>query len=136
MQKAKSEGELLTGSDKFSGFNFNRSSPAHAAHPRQGPELVRARLTKITTLADQGLKFEARAASADLLFEFQALIVAHEDIASRFIDVLKRCDATALLRRFMAAAYGDARRHKIAPPDTSAPKRHRKQPSDLATQDH
>lgn len=49
---------------------------------------------------------EAREASADLLFALQPLIVAHPGFAAKMVDVLRRCGAVALLRRFSLAAYG------------------------------
>ena len=42
-----------------------------------------------------------------LLFDFQPVIVAHSQLVSQCLDVLGRCEATALQRRFLLAAYGD-----------------------------
>ena len=69
--------------------------------------LVRLELREIAVLAAAGRAEEAREAIAELLFGFQPLIAARRDLRSRVIDLLIRCNATSLLRRFMTALHGD-----------------------------
>src|ERR1700691_5882122 len=69
--------------------------------------MVRLELREIAVLAAAGRPAEAREAIAELLFGFQPLIAARRDLRSRVIDLLIRCNATSLLRRFMTALPGD-----------------------------
>ncbi len=76
---------------------------------RSGRELVyvREQLLRIAALDEAGFRAEARAASADLLFDFQPFIAAQPRLVSQCVDVLQRCGATALQQRFLLAVYGD-----------------------------
>jgi len=89
--------------------SVQRGPTPHGRAIRPGAELehVRGQLRRIAALADAGYRSEAREASAGLLFEFQPVIVAYSELASQYVDVLRRCEATALQRRFLLAAYGD-----------------------------
>jgi hypothetical protein len=85
-------------------------SVARGAH-----EAVREQLRRIAALADDGQQAQAREASADLLFDFQPLIAANRDLTSLCEDVLLRCGATALRRRFLLAAYGEDSGPAVSP---------------------
>jgi len=85
-------------------------------------EYVRGQLARIATLTDEGLLAEARAASADLLFDLQPLIVACEELFSKTLDVLERCHATALYRRLLIAAHGDTPSSALGPATRPGPR--------------
>src|ERR1700685_1104892 len=92
----------------------DRSAPSLAWHGARVPgieaadlAMVRLELREIAVLAAAGRPAEAREAIAELLFGFQPLIAARRDLRSRVIDLLIRCNATPLLRRFMTALHGD-----------------------------
>jgi len=81
-------------------------SKKHSSHVCDAWVLVHEQLIRIGALADLGFETEAREASADLLFDFQPLIVTCPELASLCASVLPRCGATALHRRFLLAAHG------------------------------
>jgi hypothetical protein len=81
---------------------------SHEFQTRADVDFVRGQLGRILTLADAGLLTEGREASADLLFEFQPLIVARSDLLSHTLDVLERCGAAALRQRLLVAVRGGA----------------------------
>jgi hypothetical protein len=90
-------------------------------HPRAAHDFVCERLLWITALADAGLQTEARGAVADLLFDFQPLIVTVPALVAQCINVLNRSGATALKRRFLLAAYGDSPQNTARPATARSP---------------
>jgi hypothetical protein len=70
-------------------------------------DLIHERLLRISALTEEARLYEAREASAELLFDFQPLIAAHPGLLSRTLDALSRCEATALRRLFLVAVHGD-----------------------------
>ncbi len=70
--------------------------------------LVVAQLDRIMALADAGRLHEGREACADLMFEFQPLLVARLELLQRLGAALRRCEADQLLRRLAIAVRGEA----------------------------
>jgi hypothetical protein len=90
--------------------NTEPEPSAFAARPvAPGAELahVRDQLRRIARLVSAGMHPEAREASAALMFEFQAIILARPQYAARFADLLRRCSAIGLSKRFHLAAGED-----------------------------
>lgn len=108
MPKARPQGNPVPGPESRAAWKRDPASRGRAIHPGAELEYVRKQLRRMAELADAGLRMAAREAGADLLFEFQPVIVAHSELASQDIEVLRRCEATALRRRFVMAAYDDA----------------------------
>jgi hypothetical protein len=108
MPDARLQGNPLPEPDNHA--TLKRGPTLHGRAIRAGAELdyVREQMRRIAALADAGLRMEAREASAELLFDFQPVIVAHAEFVSQYVDVLRRCEATALQRRFLLAASGNA----------------------------
>lgn len=69
--------------------------------------LVAAQIERIMALADTGRIHEGREACADLVFDFQPLIVARPELFQRVVAALRRCDGHQLLARLAIAAHGD-----------------------------
>ena len=79
---------------------------------RPGTEVryVRDEMRKIGRTTDAGSLAEAREACAALMFDFQVIIVGRPHLAWQFADLLGRCGATGLSRRFqVAAGFSSAR---------------------------
>jgi hypothetical protein len=84
----------------------NRATQPRAGRPTEaGISHVIDELTRISAMISPA---SARAACADLLFDFQPLIAACPDLLSRTFDVLEQCEATALRQRLLVAVHGDA----------------------------
>jgi hypothetical protein len=66
-------------------------------------EIVCARMQHIQALTNTGELTEAREVSADLLFDFQPMIVAHAGLLARVLGVFERCGAVTLRQRLFAA---------------------------------
>jgi hypothetical protein len=93
----------------------NREPNASRTFQSRGDaSFVHERLAWIAALADRGSSAEARGACADLLFDFQPLVVAHPDLVALCDDVLRRCGATALRFRFFLAVHGDASDKRVS----------------------
>ncbi|HEY7577794.1 MAG TPA: hypothetical protein VH855_09375 [Acetobacteraceae bacterium] len=92
---------------------MQKTKPEHSAFAARpiapGAELahVRDQLRRIARLVSAGMHPEAREASAALMFEFQPIILACPQYAARFADLLRRCGAAGLSRRFQLAAGDD-----------------------------
>jgi hypothetical protein len=73
---------------------------------RPGTEVryVRDEMRKIGRTTDAGSLAEAREACARLMFDFQVVIVSRPHVAWQFAELLGRCGATGLSRRFQIAA--------------------------------
>jgi hypothetical protein len=86
----------------------NQRTDARPSRDEADLALVREKLRQIAAHAEAGRLSDGREAIADLLFDFQPIIAAHADLVSSTLGLLGRCEATALLRRFRVAIYGDA----------------------------
>jgi hypothetical protein len=84
---------------------FARPRPSLVQRADQA--LVAAQVERIMCLIAAGHLHNAREACADLLFDFQPLIVARPELCQRFVAALRRCDAQQLLRRLATAADCD-----------------------------
>jgi hypothetical protein len=120
MPASKIEPAPLIASGSRSDVKFGSTS-RESIGSHTGHDLVRERLRLIGALAAAGHNAEAREASADLLFDFQPLIAAHVDLVSLCEDVLLRCGATALWRRFVLAVHGHAATPRIRRTDADSP---------------
>jgi hypothetical protein len=65
--------------------------------------IVCARMRQIQALTEIDRLTEAREVSADLLFDFQPVIVAHADLLARVLGVFERCGAVMLRQRLFVA---------------------------------
>jgi hypothetical protein len=65
---------------------------------------LREEMRRISRLTNAGSLAEAREACAALMFDFQVIIVGRPHLAWQFAELLGRCGATGLSRRFQAAA--------------------------------
>jgi hypothetical protein len=105
--------------------SLDRLSPgseiATPLHPRATHDFVRRQLLWIATLVDAGFQTEARGTVADLLFDFQPVIVTDPALLAQCLDVLHRSEATALQHRFLLAAYGDSPRNTARPETARSP---------------
>jgi hypothetical protein len=103
------------------GGSRNQGTDGHPSRDQADLALVRERLRQISAHADAGRLSDGREAIADLLFDFQPLIATHADLVSSTLGLLRRCEATALLRRFRVAIYGDAEPAPMRARPPSAP---------------
>ena len=78
-----------------------------SAAPGADLALVAAQIERIMALADAARFHEGREACADLVFDFQPLIVARPELFHRVVAALRRCDGHQLLARLAIAAHGD-----------------------------
>jgi hypothetical protein len=92
---------------------MQKTKPEHSAFAARpiapGAELahVRDQLRRIARLVSAGMHLEARETSAALMFEFQPIILRCPQYAARFADLLRRCGAVGLSRRFQLVAGDD-----------------------------
>jgi hypothetical protein len=85
----------------------NPKRDSHLHHPfRPGTEVryLRDEMRRVGRLADAGSLVEAREACAALMFDFQVIIVGRPHLGWQFAELLGRCGATGLSRRFQIAA--------------------------------
>src|SRR5690242_11580472 len=80
------------------------SPPGHLFRPGTEVRYVRDEMRRIGRLTNAGSLTEAREACAALLFDFQVIIVGRPHLAWQFAELLGRCGATGLSRRFQVAA--------------------------------
>jgi len=86
------------------------SPPGHLFRPGTEVRYVRDEMRRIGRLTNAGSLAEAREACAALMFDFQVIIVGRPHLAWQFADLLGRCGATGLSRRFqVAAGFSSAR---------------------------
>jgi hypothetical protein len=108
MSEAKSLQNRKFGSTNRRSLQYMPVSQDRVVHPDAESEYVREELLRIATLADTGIRTEARAACAELLFDFQPVIAVDSQLTALCVNVLRRCEATALQQRFLTAVYGES----------------------------
>ncbi len=69
--------------------------------------LIAEQIDRIAALVAAGSHYDAREACANLVFDFQPLIVARPELFQRVAVALARCDGHQLLRRLVGAGHGD-----------------------------
>jgi hypothetical protein len=114
----------------------NQGTDVRPQRDKAGLALVREKLRQISAHADAGRLSDGREAIADLLFDFQPLIATHADLVSSTLGLLRRCEATALLRRFRVAIYGDAETAPARVQPQSAPLVPSQRSEAVKTSDH
>jgi hypothetical protein len=107
MSEAKSLQNRKFGSTDRRSLQYMPTPQDRVVHPDAESEYVREELLRIAALADAGIRTEAKAACAELLFDFQPLIAADPQLTTLCVNVLRRCEATALQQRFRLAVYGE-----------------------------
>lgn len=75
---------------------------------RADQALVAARIERIMGMVSAGRLHDGREACADLMFDFQPLIVARPELLQRFVAALRGCEAHQLVRRLAIAIDCDA----------------------------
>jgi hypothetical protein len=94
--------------------NLKRETlPGHPFRPGTDLRYVRDEMRRIGRLTDAGSRAEAREACAALMFDFQVIIVSRPHVSWRFGELLGRCGATGLSKRFQTAS-GRARHLPMA----------------------
>jgi len=81
-----------------------REFPGPPFRPGTDVRYLREEVRRISRLTNAGSLAEAREACAALMFDFQVIIVGRPHLAWQFAELLGRCGATGLSRRFQAAA--------------------------------
>jgi hypothetical protein len=69
--------------------------------------LIATRIDRIMALIGANRFHDAREACADLVFDFQPLIVTRPELFQRVVAALRRCEGHQLLRRLSIAADCD-----------------------------
>jgi len=101
---------VVQANETMSETNLQRGSqPGQLFRPGTEVRYVRDEMRRIGRLINAGSLAEAREACAALMFDLQVIIVGRPHLAWQFAELLGRCGATGLSRRFhVAAGFGSA----------------------------